>query len=410
MLFTVATTAWFGCGPTQTFGSIDGLHCTRFEDEVCSAEGGFPRARCDFDGTWHILEHCGDSLCIVDGAINFGHVQTHCGNTPVKGAGDISKVETSGQAALTDVDASTSGFDSSSGGDAAKQPDAVSGPVQCGDYTCTGKQMCSVAGACEDTTCALNCKAGERCGLGVCTTYCFETCFSDEFCQPSPAGDTCVKMGCVAPTDLGAAYLAVGLHMDVTPIVAGLGVCGHLSGAKLSLNASLAALFPADVLAKLVATGTNTLLIATLPEGNAALLGRTVSAAKCATDSSCAVELSKHDNLSLPAPGGTCPLRWLAGSNGRFAKVVLPLAAEVRLPLIISDVAVAMASNGKTAELCGYVDAGGLAAAKSVTPGLAKWLNTAVADVDTNGDGKADAWSVHATVDLKPAKLSKWLP
>lgn len=398
-----------GCGPTQTFGTVEGLRCVRFGDEVCSAEAGFPRAHCDFDGNWHILEHCGDTTCIVEPGSG-GQMKTRCGNTPAPKKVDASELDTAGKTDSNGGNPSDSKEGPSDTGSGIK--DSGNAGVTCEGYTCGAKQQCSFTSACEDLDCPAPCKAGERCSLGLCATYCSGNCFSTEYCAPSTQGDACEKMGCSAPTDLGAAYVAVELDVVITQPIVGEQACSHLKGFQLTLNDKLAKLSAGLDVGQLVEVGSDSIVLATLPEGNAAFLGRPTSPSpgQCVAMASCAVQLSKYDGLAVPASAGVCPARYVAGANGRFAKLVLPLFLGARVPMVMSDVAVDMPAEGTQAVLCGYVAGPALVAAQSAVPLLAGKLAAAVPDVDSNGDGIQDGYSLRVALKLKPAKLGQWLP
>jgi hypothetical protein len=76
------------------------------------------------------------------------------------------------------------------------------------------------------------------------------------------------------------------------------------------------------------------------------------------------------------------------------------------------------ASDAQSAYLCGIVEGKAVRAALSATlgakglplPSDAQLTQQVPADVDTDGDGKADAWRAVVRLELAGAQLGGWLP
>jgi len=415
-----ATLVVLACSPPTAFDTVEGLRCTIINDEACSDEPGFPRARCTFERTWQIVEKCADQGCFVAPTSGGRHI-TACGHAPTG-------------VASSSPDATAAKADTAAGADTAKDTGAAKvdtkeaadtgaptgPPTQCDGYTCGHGQACIAGDGCDHVGCA--CKAGERCvplsegkdAKLTCATYCFGTCWTDDFC--SPAGpDTaglCKAAGCAAPADLGAAWVAVSLAIDPTAAAPGP-ACDHLPGAKAAFNSWAQATLSAGWAGAAAADGGNTVVLASLLSGNAAMVARTKGGAPCPATGLCAVELSKRDNLEVPSStGGTCQARFPAGALGRFARMAVPIVhGGQRGSLVLHDVAVAMPADQTSAVACGYVNSAGLAAfTAAVVPAAAGSAASWPADVDSTGKGKADAWSVRVELSLRPATLAKWLP
>ncbi|MBM4344967.1 MAG: hypothetical protein FJ100_16485 [Deltaproteobacteria bacterium] len=404
------------CSPTQTFGTVEGLRCSNQGDEVCSQEAGFPRARCDFDGTWHILEHCGASTCIVENAPGGQH-RTRCGGSQPTGGGAIQVDAKAGPPPTGDA-TTVAEVDSK----AEPKADSTGTPaVACGSYSCVGVDMCTFFGTCESKSCPTACTHGARCSLGVCLPHCYGTCASTEYCKfgtDAKSADMCSKLGCQVPLDLGTAVAAIGMQLPATATTA----CAHLKGAAVAFNHALASVpVAAADLEGTLTSGGETLAFADLAGlAQVALLGTTALGTPCG--SPCLVQLSKAENLHPAMVGvpGPCALRWTAKGPGRFDKLPLPLRlGAVRVPLLLRDVEVVIASDLKTAEVCGHVGSAEVAAALSGLPtasGPGFQIKTALQqgagkpDVDSDGDGKADAWSVALTLATTAAQLTKWSP
>ncbi len=421
LVFVLLVLAAAACSPTQTFGTVDGMRCSNFGDEVCSQESGFPRARCDFDSTWHILEHCGAATCIVEN-LSGGQHRTRCGNSPSTGGGRR-VVDANGgpQDASEDVDIAAG-----NPWDAAVEPKKdVAAPtlVACGGYSCDGKEMCTFVGTCESKACPATCTHGQRCIFGTCQTHCYGTCASTEFCKfatDSKSADECSKLGCTPPLDLGTAVAAVELLLPSTPTAA----CAHLKAATLPLNKTLAGVqITATDLEAGIKYGQETLAFADLGGlADVAMVARETNGKACDGKTPCGLVLSKGENLhpSVTAVPGACKLRWNADAKGRYAQLPVPLRLGLlRVPLVVRDAQVDIASDLKSAEVCGVVTQADLDAALSGLsstsgPGFqlkqVALTSAGKADIDTDGDGKLDARSVALTFKLQSAILTKWSP
>ncbi len=419
--FVVLALAAAACSPTQTFGTVEGMRCSNFGDEVCSQEAGFPRARCDFDNTWHILEHCGSATCIVENQSGGQH-RTRCGNSPATGGGTRAVDANSGpKDTATFVDTAPSQDTDSK--TEPKGDTTTAASVACGGYSCDGKEMCTFIGTCESKACTTACKHGERCSFGVCSAHCYGSCAATEYCKFSTGGSwiaECSKLGCALPMDLGTAVAAVGLQLAATPTAA----CAHLGGAKLALNQAMASVgIDAAALGAGIVGGLETLAFSDLAgKSNVALLGHADNAKPCPTGAPCGLTLSKGENLK-PATAGTagpCQLRWSVNGQGRHDGLPIPLRlGTVRLPLVLRNADVQIGGDLQTAEVCGYVSPADLNVALSglsTASGLGFQLKQATqagagkVDIDSDGDGKLDAWSVALTIKLQNAILTKWSP
>lgn len=409
----IAIFACFGaaaaCSPTQTFNTVEGMRCTATGDEVCSQETGSPRARCDFDGQWHIIESCGAEPCIADPA-GLGQHTTRCGGAPT--AGKDSAGLSTGGADATKRDPSE--FDAGWAGSGDALPTSGAGP-DCGAYTCPAKQVCTLGDACEDNSCPTACRHGERCSLGVCVQYCYGSCAASEYCAPAELGDWCKTMGCTAPMDLGAALVAT--DVDIALPDAASAACAHLAGAQFSLNKALAgAAVAGPALNGSIHDGTETVAVASLPDGSVACLTAQISGACPSGAAACKVMLSKHDNLAVPASGlAPCKARRTANGDNVFKQLPLPLRlGKARLPALVGNAKVTVPADAGSAEVCGYLTKADLQAMLSPLPagaGVAFQILKAIApDIDSDGNGTADAYSLHLTLKLRPAELDKWLP
>ncbi|MSQ81427.1 MAG: hypothetical protein EXR77_00715 [Myxococcales bacterium] len=415
LIVPVLISTLFACSPTQNFGSVEGLTCSRSGDQVCSKEPGNPRARCGFDNNWTILEKCNELPCVVV-TLSGGLHSTSCGGTPSEIQTDV--VTTRQPDTISTSDTSE---DSNRSSDIKPEgKDAISGTsaTNCGSYVCSAKQLCTLGGACEDNACASPCGHGERCSLGVCLSYCSGTCASTEYCPPDPLGDQCQKLNCTPPMDLGAAFVAVDLQAQAT---ADSQACAHLAGATLTLNNALQAVgLGGDGLAGGIALGADTLTIATLPvQGSAVLLAKKANSKPCAATGVCGVVLSKADNLNpAGAAAQPCKPRYAVNKSDRFEVLPLPLRlGTIRVPLFVRNAAVMVAADSKSAELCGHVAKAdidvalsGLSKASGTAFQLLQKLVTSGPDVDSNGDGTKDVWAVRFVVQLAPAVLNKWAP
>ncbi len=381
------------CSPTVS-ASVEGQACSTVGDEICSLESGHPRARCESDFQWHILESCGAATCAVvsDGS---GLNITSCLN---------------GSTATSDT--VSSGGDTSSG---TKTDSKGSDTIQtisgfsCGGWTCPSGQACTGIDACEDTGC-IGCQAGQRCANGACHDLCDNACFASQHCQTNsldPLG-SCAAMACTAPIDVTA---AVATAIDWPTGGMAQVACGN--GYKGAATTLLAKYGWQDLYsAATVKSGGTTLAWIPLPVGEAFVIGR--RSGDCGEGQSCALKLSRHDNLDVDTPGGgVCSYRFEPGSTW----APLPVHSDFeRAELRVSKPSLQTYDTAKY--VCGFVTAEAVQAVLSQSLGaMGQPIPTATvlaqqvpADFDSNSDGKADAWSIAIEVTVHATTSVVWLP
>jgi hypothetical protein len=162
--------------------------------------------------------------------------------------------------------------------------------------------------------------------------------------------------------------------------------------------------------------GLDTLVLIPQVQGTDFWLARRVQPLSC-VQQGCSVFASKSDNLSTASTASSCPSRWR--TDGQLSAMWLPLqSAFERSPLRMRNPQVQWASDAQSAYLCGIVEGKAVRAALSATlgakglplPSDAQLTQQVPADVDTDGDGKADAWRAVVRLELAGAQLGGWLP
>ncbi len=396
-LFTFLAAALLcgACSPTLS-ASIEGTACAVVGDEVCSLEAGHPRARCGDDFQWHVVESCGTATCAVNraGGLNV----TNCLGIS-SGTSDVSS------GGKTDT---ASGTPDSKGGDSTT---AVSG-FACGGWSCASGQACIGIDACEDTGC-IGCQAGQRCVAGACRDVCDNSCFQAQHCKPSandPLG-ACVAMACSAPADATAA-VAVGITWPTG--AAATTACG--SGQTAAGTALLAKYGWQDLYsATAVQGGGTTIAWIKTASGDAFAVGRRTGT--CGDTGNCMLTVSRHDTLAVDTTtsGGPCGYRF--GPDSSWLPLPVHRSFE-RGEVRVSQPKWTHAPGSDVAVVCGAVTAEAVQAVLSQSLGAmqqpipsATALSQQVApDVDSNGDGKTDAWSIAVQVKLRDTTSVGWLP
>lgn len=395
LAFVVALLLCGSCSPTLST-SLEGTACAIVGDEVCSLESGHPRARCGDDFQWHIIESCGSATCAVNrvGGLN----RTSCLNGQ-GGGGDAGG--TTGK-----PDTVTSGPDSQ-----GKDTVYVANGYACGGWNCPDGQACIGIDACEDIGC-IGCQAGQRCVAGACRDVCDNSCFSAQHCQPSatdPLG-TCAAMACSAPVDATAA-VATGITWLV-----GAAAAAACDGGQIGAGTALLAKYgwQDTYSAAAVQGGGTTVAWVKTAGGDAFAVGRRTG--NCSDTGTCVLTMSRHDNLAVDqAASGPCGYRFLPGApwvplpvHRSFERGEVRVAAPKWTRAPGSDVAV----------LCGHLSAEAVQAVLSQSlgamqqpiPSAAALKQQAVPDVDSDGDGKADAWSIAVQFKLRDTSAVGWLP
>lgn len=388
------------CSPPNS-ASVEGVVCTNPGDEVCSLEAGFPRARCEMDGQWHILEKCAPATCNVQDN-RAGNRTTWCSS--------------GGTTSAPGKDAATGSKDSGSGpgpvSDSAGQPKATA----CLGYACDIGQACIGIDGCEDPGCA-PCQAGQRCVAGACHDYCDGVCFESQHCGPGKDGDVlgqCAAMSCAAPLTATAA-VATGIQW-LTGAKASE-ACPGMSGAGATLLSSASfGWSPVQSQAE-VQAGAAVVGFSDAPSKDAWLVGR--RSGGCTPGQGCTLKVSRHDNLAVDKGSAQiCGYRFPPGS----ALVPLPVRrAFERGTLGLSKATWTRGVNVDTgapnAILCGAFDDVAMRALLSQSLGVAGMnLPTQAAlagvvkpDFSSSG-GVLDMWSVVLRVELAADATVVWAP
>ena len=134
----------------------------------------------------------------------------------------------------------------------------------------------------------------------------------------------------------------------------------------------------------------------------------------CGEGQSCALKLSRHDNLDVDTPGGgVCSYRFEPGSTW----APLPVHSDFeRAELRVRKPSLQTYDTAKSG--CGFVTAEAVQAVLSQSLGaMGQPIPTATvlaqqvpADFDSNSDGKADAWSIAIEVTVHATTSVVWLP
>lgn len=410
------------CSPPTTQSSIAGRLCSDFGDQACSTEPGSPRAECN-GFSWRILEYCG-----AQGCNTLQTSQTtlaYCGSTPPSVTADVTGGDT--QPGKTDA-----GVDGK--GDAKVDPNADASPaggtVQCDGWKCAAGLVCSGVGGCEAPGCLPACGAGQRCvgkPIDACQDYCGGLCYEKQWCEPGlkEVPGSCATLPCSVPSLVSDTFVAtaVVLAEGASAVAAHCKdpAAGYSLAGATGTVSQLTKVFgdlqnPTQAAA---ASGLQTIALTANGAGWAWLSTRRLTGAPCG-NSPCQLVASKYDNLdSLQVPNGVCLLRSRNGSTGESKPWPLSLRNEFnRYDLLLRQPTVQMAPDRSEAWVCGTVTLESLQgaltsayAAKGLAiPTSAELESMVPRDVDTNGDGKPDAWSVVLQLTLKPAAVALWSP
>lgn len=402
------------CSPPAVEATIEGRTCSGFGSQACSTEPGSPRAECD-GFSWRILEFCGAQGCNT--LQTSWNILAYCGNTPPSnlpdGGGD-------GQGVKTDTVSSV-------------QPDAGSttaAAVPCYGWQCSAGLVCSGVGGCEAPGCLPPCGAGQRCvakPVAACQDYCGGGCFTSQWCTPSAkdASGTCTTLPCALPALSTETYVAT----EVVLAEGASAVAAHCTdpAAGYSLPGAVGALtqltkvfgYVQNPTQIAVASGLQTVALTANGAGWAWLSAKRLPGALCGS-SPCPIAVSKADNLdSQEAPEGGCRLRSRNSSAGESKPWPLSLRNEfTRFDILLRRPTVQMASDHSEAWVCGAVTLLSLRAALTASyvakglsvPSGAELESLVPPDVDSDKDGKPDAWSVVLKLTLKPAAVASWSP
>ena len=414
-----AVTLSLACSPPAALSSIEGRPCGDMGDQACSTEPGSPRAECN-GFAWRIIESCGVQGCntVQSGSNSIAY----CGTTaPDTTAADVLAPKADGGTA-SKPDAADGGSSDSSGG--------PKGTVQCDGWKCAAGLVCSGVGGCEAPGCLPACGAGQRCvgkPVDACQDYCGGLCYEKQWCSPGlqEVPGSCSTLPCAVPSVMAETYVATAVQLaeGASAVAAHCkdSAAGYSLTGALGTVSQLSKVFGdlQDPTQAAVASGLQTFALTANGSGWAWLSVRRQSGAPCTT-ASCPLIASKYDNLdSAAVPGGVCLLRSRNGSTGESKPWPLSIRNEfTRYDLLLRRPTVQMDADLQQAWVCGAVTLESLQgaltssyAAKGLPIPSGAELNALVPrDVDSDGDGKPDAWSVVLKLTLKPATVALWSP
>lgn len=411
LLGCLSAAALAACSPPAATGSIEGRNCTTWGAQACSLEPGNPRAEC-WGANWQIAEYCGDRGCNV--VQNGGQTVAYCGDTPppINDAvsawdlGGATKTDTSDASAPPDVGA-----------------DSSASQTYCWGWNCPLGQACSGVGGCEAPGCLPPCSAGQRCSgtTASCEDLCQGACFDSQWCSAA-GGGVCTAMPCKTPA---FANLYVAASLTLLEGAAAAQHCSKLSGSGggvLGLSKVLGDLTEPSAAA--ASGGQQTYALAELGGGAWGWLSARRSGATPCTASECPITASKWENLQPDGNGAsTCAPRNRtdASASGTASGTAWQLSLRnslYRFGLTLSSVQLEVNAARTQAWLCGAVTPAALQAALSSShsstglaiPSTAELVKLAAFDIDSDGNGSDDAWSVAVELSLQPGQLKGWLP
>ena len=397
------------CSPPGVTSSIEGRVCTNWGAQACSLEEGNPRAEC-WGSNWQITEYCRDRGCNIQQI--GGQTVAYCGDTPPSVTDTVSGWDTWSGDSWTSGDSSS---DTAQGGDAQ---------TFCGAWTCPLGQACTGVSGCESPGCLPPCSAGQRCnggGTPLCVDNCLGACFDSQWCFPIASG-VCSGMPCQTP-DFAKIFVAQGLALLQGPAAASH--CPKLAnsgGGLIGLSKVLGDLENPSAAAAI--GGQQTYALAELSDGGWGWISARRSGTSPCSATECPVTASKWDNLQPSGSGGgTCELRshtsagGAAGGTGSSWQLSLRNSLY-RFQFTMSTVQLEVSAGRTQAWICGAVTPAAVQAALSSShssnglaiPSTADLIKLAPFDIDSDGNGSPDAWSVAAELTLQPGQLKGWLP
>lgn len=397
------------CSPPGVTSSIEGRVCTNWGAQACSQEDGNPRAEC-WGSNWQITEYCRERGCNTL-QMN-GQTVAYCGDTPPNIADTASGWDTWTGDSWAGGDTSA---DTAQGGDAQ---------TFCNAWTCPPGQACTGVSGCEAPGCLPPCSAGQRCkgdGAPLCVDNCLGACFDSQWCFPS-GGGVCSGMPCKTPV-FSKIFVAEDLSLLQGPAAASH--CPKLAnsgGGLIGLSKVLGDLEKPSAAA--ASGGQQTYALADLGDGGWGWISARRSGTSPCTATECPVTASKWDNLQPSGNGGdTCELRGHTSTadtaGGTGASWDLSLRNSLyRFQFSMSTVQLQVSAGRTQAWLCGAVTPASVQAALSSShssnglaiPSTAELIKLAPLDIDSDGNGSADAWSVAMELTLQPGQLKGWLP